>query len=206
MSTYVRTEDATGRVMAWGTTAFTDSLPAGQTAHTLAGSGVLEGTVATHTVEGAAGSPMHYCKVDSGAVVDMSAGEKTAVDAALLDALEAPMDGFTRARTKSFDLESASNALVIDYSRSDRHCVLAENITSVTAANAPPAGEAQTMRVMFEQAASGGPYTLPATWPFVDLFLGGGAVPVMPTGAGKLLVMTIYNNGKKTVVSFESEG
>jgi len=103
---------------------------------------------------------------------------------------------FKRARTELVTA-GTSGALSVDCdSGNECRVPLSGNITSITVTNKPAVGTAQRVTLVFIQDTVN--RTIPGSWTGVDAWMDGSA-PVMPTGSGALLIVTLYLNGTETI-------
>ncbi len=207
MSYYVRTLDATGQVVEWGSEAL-GAPPADHTDYTLGAPGALAGTPATRSAPGAGGIPQQYCKVDTGVVVEMSAGEKTAVDAAAptytLADLNATLDvGPLHFPVSVQATPIAAGVLTLDLTGTQKGDILLDQTITGVVVVMPP-GEANLV-VKVHQGA-GVLYALPATqaaWSSgaAVKFAGGDAGAPVMGALSSWITLYIHTNGTTADVS-----
>lgn len=181
MSISAVTDDATLRVLFWGGDAGVPAAGGGQTRTT----GIADSDASIID----AATPK-YTKVVAVAFVEMSQGEKDAVDLVL------PGD------TQIFNTGhlATSGALVVDATAGDnQYTTLTGNITSVAVINAVGAGFAQNLNLILRQAVGG--YTLPlSAWTGVSWWKPAAGVPEMPPLDGETLLVQLYTNGDLPLV------
>ncbi len=193
------TEDATLRVVEWGSNTLR-AAGAGETAYI----GVID--EASQSVIDAEG-PNHTKVVDD-AFVAMTAGEKDASDESMAAAVAAAVSvsnvNYKQAVVNVIDVVSDTGVATFDCLEGNEfRCPMTENITSVVLDNPPAVGKGQSIRIVFIQDST--PKTLPGTWDGVDWWIPTAGVPVMPTGAGKNLIATIYGNGTESIGTWVAE-
>lgn len=140
------------------------------------------------------GVPQKYTKVVTGVAVEMLTAEKTAVDVLIESLLVLPDVSYGRGLSKTVT-GTLSGAWSLDCSLgSDRLHDLGANVSSVTVTGKPNSDRTQHITMILQQAAAGGPFTLPASWAGVDGWLNDAGAPVMPTAASAYLVVTLLVN------------
>ncbi len=148
-------------------------------------------------------------------------GDKVTVDAVVLahEGVTAPRDGVVAAIAAALSEEFVNykqavanvaavssvagvaiyNCLVANEFRT----LMTENISNIEVINPPAVGKAQAIRVVFVQDAA--PRTLPGGWVGVDWWIPVAGAPVMPAGAEKNLIVTIYSNGHESIGTWVAE-
>lgn len=121
-----------------------------------------------------------------------------------IDANDNNLDNYQRARS-NVEVLGTSGAISVDCDASvDSSCDPTGNITGITVSNKPGTGKAQMLRILFTQDTT--PRTIPTSWTGVDWWTNAAGGPVMPTGSGKTMVVTIViTGGKKAVGSWVAE-
>lgn len=124
--------------------------------------------------------------------------------AGAIDMGDQSLDNYQRARSNTEAL-GTTGAISIDCNAgNDFSCDPTANITGITVTNKPAAGKSQMLRIVFTQDAT--PRTIPTSWTGVDWWTNAAGGPVMPTGSGKTLIVTIVIiGGKKAIGSWVAE-